>query len=108
MTYEQGIRIATRAIAVYLFAWAVSDAIDLPHIVIHLRHYLQLFNLFRSDGLGPQEPSVTYFLRVYAASLASTILRISLWLLAARWFYQCGPQVQRYFGLSDSIGEQTN
>jgi hypothetical protein len=29
--------------------------------------------------------------------LLSNILRIALWLLAAKWFYRCDPSIQRFF-----------
>jgi hypothetical protein len=38
-----------------------------------------------------------YFLRVYGLEASTILLRIALLLLAAGWFYRCGPRIQRFF-----------
>jgi hypothetical protein len=104
VTYEQGVRIAARALAVYLVVWAVSDAIGLPAEIMAVRHHLQAAAIPRESMPVDLEASVVYYLRVSIMALASTILRIALWLMAARWFYYCGPRIQKILGLWDAPG----
>jgi hypothetical protein len=42
-------------------------------------------------------PENSYYLRYYMEDMLADILRITLWLLAAGWFYRCGPRIQRFF-----------
>ena len=101
MTQEQLARIATRALAIYLVVWAVSDVIELPRSAMTLVHYLQDARFPREGMPARVEDSVVYYLRYSVMVLAAYVLRIALWLMGARWLYRCGPWLQRFFGLTD-------
>jgi len=88
MTYNDGVKIASRVAALYLIFWVISDAIDLPQEVMSLRHTLP-------DSIYPQGG---YFIRQALMLVARTVLKIALWLMAAIWFYKCGPGIQKFFG----------
>jgi len=92
MTYEQAIRIASRTLAAYLLLWAVSDATHLPGEILSLVHEYQ-----GPNGLGFSILNAPYYVRMSILYLAENILHIALWLMAAGWFYRCGPRIQRFF-----------
>ena len=104
MTYEQGVRLASRALAIYLIVWAVSDAIGVPHEIMAVWHDLQEAGIPRDAMPTGLEDTVVYYLRSSIILLAGTILRIALWLMAARWFYYGAPRIQRFFGIEDTEG----
>ena len=96
MTYEQGLRLTTRAIAVYFLFWVVTDLIQIPHEIVTIRHEMQ-------ETAIPKASASDYFyydylLRSAVLSLAENLLKIGLWLLAALSFYHCSGRVQRFFG----------
>lgn len=98
MTYEQGIRIASRIFAAYLLFWVVADATYLPREVLSVTHELQ------GPGAGLSVLSAfkaSYFVRLSMLYLAENILRIAVYLMAAGWFYRCGPYIQKFFGRED-------
>jgi hypothetical protein len=35
--------------------------------------------------------------------LLANILRIALWLLAAGWFYRCGPRIRNFFAAAPTM-----
>jgi hypothetical protein len=39
----------------------------------------------------------SYLFGDYMMYLLANILRIALWLLAAGWFYRCGPSIRSFF-----------
>jgi hypothetical protein len=99
MTYEQGIRIASRTFAAYLLFWVVSDATLLPRQVLDIVHEvkgplldLSWFSAFKAS----------FYMRVYILYLAENMLRMAMWLMAAGWFYRCTPRIQRFFAATDS------
>jgi hypothetical protein len=96
MTSEQAIRIASRTIAAYLLFWAVSDASNLPREILSLVHEFQGPGGYGYSVLSAAKAS--YIVRLYILYLAENVLRIALWLMAAGWFYRCGPRIQRFFG----------
>jgi hypothetical protein len=100
VTSEQAIRIASRTIAAYLIFWAISDATYLPREVLSLVHELQGPHAFGYSALSAFKAS--YFARLYILYFAENILRIALFLIAAGWFYRCGPRIQRFFDDTDA------
>jgi hypothetical protein len=102
VTSEQAIRIASRTFAAYLLFWVISDSISIPHQLFSVAHELQGPNGLGYSILNAFKAS--YFVRVYILNLAENILHIALWLMAAGWFYRCGPRVQRFFNDADVLG----
>ena len=95
MTYEQGIRIASRTVAAYLLFWAVSDATYLPRETLSVVHAIHVYGA----GFSALSAfSAFYSIRLYVLYLAENILRIALWLVAAGWFYRCDPRILKFFG----------
>jgi hypothetical protein len=101
VTNDQVIRVATRALAVYLVIWAISDVIELPRAVTTMLHYLQEAQYRRNGMPANIDVSVLYYLRYSIIGLAAIILRIAVWLIAALWLCRCGPWLQRFFGFSN-------
>jgi len=91
----QVIRIASRLIAAYLLLWALDDLTALPREVLGVAHYLHAASSAGLSRTGALDAS--YLLRTYILDLAANTLRIALWLMAAGWFYRCGPKIQRFF-----------
>jgi len=87
MTYSDSVRFASRITAVYLGAWAVSDAFGLVRELVSFFHYLNA--RVTSGNFAPYR---------WISMLAVTALKVLLWLAVAIWFYRCGPGVQKIFG----------
>jgi hypothetical protein len=90
-TREQIVGIASRLFAAYLLFWVVDDLTELPREILSVIHNQK--ETFRT-GMSLQS---SYLLRVEMLYLLNNILHIALWLLAAGWFYRCGPKIQRFF-----------
>ena len=104
MTYEQGIRIASRTFAAYLLFWVISDATLIPRQVLDIVHEVKgpivdrsVFSAFKAS----------FYLRVYILYLFENILRMALWLMAAGWFYRCTPRIQRFFTAQEAPDESS-
>ena len=98
MTYEQGVRIAARAIACYFLFWVVTDITGIPGEIVTLSHEWQMAHILDASTLKGIESPTLYLLRISLVNLTANLLRIGLWLLAARWFYNPGPRIRRFFG----------
>ncbi|MBB5056635.1 hypothetical protein HDF16_001320 [Granulicella aggregans] len=95
MTRDQCVQIAARALAIYLFVWAVSDVLSLPHMIVSIRHYMYELKLEGND-IG-KSVATGHYLRLELTYLGEYVLRTVLWLAAARWLYSCGPWLQSFF-----------
>lgn len=80
------IHIASRLFSAYLLFWAADDLILLLRYLLGFMHYQRQQT---AEGL--------YLVRSYGLDVASDVFRIALLLMAACWFYRCGPRVQRFF-----------
>jgi hypothetical protein len=90
---DQAILLASRIFAAFLLFWVVVDMIELPHELFSVMHYLPT-----QTGMSlVQALHSSYIVSLYMMYLLANILRIALWLLAAGWFYRCGPRIQRFF-----------
>ena len=93
--HEQAILLASRVFAAFLLFWVVEDITELPRELFSVMHY---FREFDHTGMSLFEVSrSSYLLSDYMMYLLANILRIALWLLAAGWFYRCGPRIRRFF-----------
>jgi hypothetical protein len=76
--------------------WCFDDLTLLPRELFAIVHYLR-----ESSARGMSIASVidtSYLLRAYVLDILADILRIALFLMAAGWFYRCGPRIRRFFG----------
>jgi hypothetical protein len=99
LTRNQAILIASRLFAAYLLFWVVADLIYIPRELLALAR-----ELLGPSALGFSTFSALkadYYARTYMLYLLENILRIALWLLAAGWFYRCGPRIQAFFAVDD-------
>jgi hypothetical protein len=92
LTREQAVLIASRLFVAYLLFWVASDLISLPSEILTLNHEL----------LGLSTFTATCYARSYVLSFAANVLRMTLWLMAAGWFYRCGPRIYRFFNSEES------
>ena len=88
---DQSILLASRVFAAFLLFWVVDDIIALPHELFSVMHYAPIGTSLI------QASRSSYLLSVYIMELLGNILRIALWLLAAGWFYRCGPRIRNFF-----------
>jgi hypothetical protein len=93
---DQAIRLASRVFAAYLLLWALFDLISLPNEFFSAVHYLKESRAAGSSVARVM--SASYLFRSYVLSILANILRIALLLMAAGWFYRCGPRIRRFFG----------
>jgi hypothetical protein len=92
---DQAILLASRIFAAFLLFWVVEDITELPREIFSLTHYLH-----GSTEMGMslvQALRSSYLVGEYMLSLLANILHIALWLLAAGWFYRCGPRIRSFF-----------
>ncbi len=92
---DQAILLACRVFAAFLLFWVVEGVTELPRDLFSVIHY---FREYSQAGMSPFHAlSSSYLLGLYMMYLLSNILRIALWLLAAGWFYRCGPRIRSFF-----------
>jgi len=104
MTYNDGVKIVSRALAVYFVAAALGLLIDLPHTAL---------NLVRDIGMAREINPDAYFTQQVRESIfwfAEYVLRLAIWLALALWCYRCGPRIQKFFGcdVQEDITEPEN
>jgi hypothetical protein len=88
MTRNQAVKIVSRALALYLFVWALDNLSYLPGQLLSFSHRASLQSVFASDS----------YLRNYEfLTFGMTVVRVVALLAAAAWLYRCGPKVERYF-----------
>jgi len=96
---DQAILLASRVFAAFLLFWVIEDLIELPRELFAVLHYLREYTRM---GMSVVEASrSSYLLGDYMMYLLANVLRIALWLLAAGWFYRCGPRIRRFFAAED-------
>jgi hypothetical protein len=84
MTYDQGVRLASRALSIYMLICALSDFISLPREI--------------GSTLRALHGGSSNYLFAEVGFLLGNVLRILVWLLLAMLFYRCGPRVREFFG----------
>jgi hypothetical protein len=99
ITVDQAILIASRIIAAYLILWAIDDLTLLPRVFISVAHYMHKTGSVL--GTNTSLPETSYLLHYYIQELLGIVLRMTLWLMAAGWFYRCGPPIQNFFTAGD-------
>jgi hypothetical protein len=106
MTYQEGVRLATRSIAIYLVVFAISDLLNIPYEVLTVARTVSVVHSHASVLNSGWDISNRGFLRMDLASLLENLLKTVLWTSLAIWFYRCGPHIQRYFSASESTGAE--
>jgi hypothetical protein len=92
---KEAVSIASRALAVYLLFWFLSDLTYLPSNLFSLWHHRNM--------LGATEWTI-YLRNSEVISLSFRLLRMVALFFAVQWFYRAGPAVQGYF--LDSTDEE--
>ena len=95
ITVEQVTFIASRLVAAYLLLWFIGDLTYLPHELFPVAHYMRKAGWVL--GTNTSLPETSYLLHYYIQELLGTVLRMALWLMAAGWFYRCGPRIRNFF-----------
>jgi len=85
MSKRDAVVLASRALALYLICWALTDMSVLPQLVIALRHH--------TGVLGTHDSWWDY----YHVELTFYVVRIVALFLTAEWLIKCGDGVFRYF-----------
>lgn len=88
MSAKEAVTIVSRALAVYLLFWLLSDLTYLPSHLFALWHH--------ENGLGTQI-GTTYWRDSERISLAFLMFRMVVLFFAVQWFYRSGPTVRAYF-----------
>ena len=88
MSTRDGVYIASRAFALYLFCWMLDNVTYLPGRILAFTHHAnQRSVLFASD----------YFYTSDVLTLSFTLVRIIGLGVAAYCLWRCGPRVQAFF-----------
>ncbi len=95
ITCEQAVLIASRIVAAILLLWFIGDLTYLPHELISVAHYMRKTGSVL--GTNTSLPETSNLLHAYIQQLLGTVLRMTLWLIAAGWFYRCGPRIRNFF-----------
>ena len=97
--------VASRALAVYLVVWAISDAISLRRNVMHVVYEAKQMQGMKTESGAQLE---LYLLRTSILQLSESVLRICLWLAGAFWLARFGPKVQELlsFQTSSNLGSR--
>lgn len=82
MTKKEGVLLASRALALYLLCWGLSDLTYVPQEFLSARYR------FGTHG---------YLLTYNIIELTFRIIRIVALFAAAMWLYSCGKQVEGFF-----------
>jgi hypothetical protein len=80
MSKSEAVSIASRAVAFYLFVWALDAVSYLPSRLVLLPHWTNEF--WHSYDM---------------LNVVFTVLRVVALFGAAVWFYECGPRVKSFF-----------
>jgi hypothetical protein len=88
MTNSDAVRIASRAIVLYLFIVAAASVIGM---------LFETANLVQAKRNWPGRLPDTQLM-----SLASVVLHITVDVAIGLWLYRCGPRIQAFFAVSDS------
>ena len=87
MTKREAVMLASRALALYLICWGVSEVIFVPQLALDLHHHWHRTSVLLSDYLW------TY----YRVRMVFHLIRILALFAAAGWLWKCGKTVQRFF-----------
>jgi predicted secreted protein len=95
LTREQAVLLTSRLFAAYMLFWAIADFTAIPREILAITHYMK--ETASVLGINTSLPQTSYLQRSYILDLLASLLRITLWLMAAGWFYRCGPKISNFF-----------
>jgi hypothetical protein len=87
MTKRDAAMLASRAFALYLICWGLSDVTYLPQLALDLHRHWHPSSIFTHDYLW------TY----YRVRMVFHVIRILALFVAAGWLLKGGKKVQRFF-----------
>jgi hypothetical protein len=109
MTSSQAVRLASRLFALYLLFCMLTELIGLPQRSITVHHEWTQWSLAGNGMSGRTLESLRYFYTLAIGQFMGDVLRVVIYSLLAVWFYQCGPRIQRFFAIEDTVdSEDTN
>jgi hypothetical protein len=88
MTKKELVLVTSRAFAMYLIIWALSDLSYISLDIFAAKHYSAL----------PGE----YLDRYHRMELYHRLMMIVVLFLGSVWFYRCGPVLERFFSSDES------
>lgn len=88
MSRKELVTIASRALALYLTAWLLSDLTFLPERIYSLLHETKQQSVLMAQN---------YWYSHYKIVLIFSLIRIFALFCAAIFFWQCSPRVYRLF-----------
>lgn len=97
MTKTEFVRIASRAIALYLSICALLDCTYLPQFLYSLLHHLSPGSAFANQK---------YWSGYYMLESASLVLRIAVLSLGALYFWNAGPAILRLLSPLEKSAEE--
>ena len=80
MTRKDGVLLASRAFALYLLCWALTDLTYLPQEVLGFRHH-----------------GGDYLFTYYAVGVGFRVVRIIVLLAVMNWLFKGGRSVESFF-----------
>jgi hypothetical protein len=99
MTKTEFLRIASRAIALYLFVCALLDCTYLPQFLYSLLHHLSQGSAFANQN---------YWSGYYMLETASLVLRIAVLSLGVLYFWNAGPAILRLLSPPEKSTKEQN
>jgi hypothetical protein len=84
---KDAVKIASRVLAIYFFAWSLDNATYLP---------TELLNIFHHAGEGSVVIGSGFWLKYYSSGLLLTLMRIVLLTGAGWFFYKCDNDIQAF------------
>jgi len=84
MNKREAVVLASRAVALYLICWALSDITYLPQVIVEFRHH----------GTAANHD---FWWNYYRVDLTFYVVRIVALFVAAEWLIKCGEGVYKYF-----------
>ena len=85
MTRKEAVQLASRALALYLACWGLSDMTYLPENIISIRHHY-------NSLAGPD-----YWVEYYGLAIIFRLVRMMALFAGASWLYKGGKQIEKFF-----------
>ncbi len=89
MSRKDAVVLASRALALLFFVWALGEASHLPEYLHSFLHYL--------DAEPGPATFIEYRRHYYLISLGFLVIRVLGFSLLAAWLYRGGPEVEQLF-----------
>jgi hypothetical protein len=89
MSKKDAVVLASRALALLMAVWALSEASSLPGSLLSFLHY--------SDQDPGSSAAVQYWRHYHLVTLGFLVTRVVGYSFMARWLYKGGPDVEQLF-----------